>query len=121
MTISSYCLIGLVFIVIGILMRLYPPKDINRTLGYKTPFAMKNKDTWNEGNRFFCILIIGGGILFIILIFIFEYIYVSNFKDRLLGIIMFVIIIGSMIFTEIHLRRVFHRDGNRKGKIHDKH
>ncbi|SFB46572.1 SdpI family protein [Clostridium frigidicarnis] len=119
MTIIAYYLIGIFLVVSGVLFKLYPPKEINRSLGYRTPFAMKNKETWNEGNRFFGSTLIITGILCTIVYSVFHYIhkYKPNLSRGLPGLCCLIIIIGSMIFTEVHLRRMFDKDGNRKGKF----
>jgi hypothetical protein len=46
MGIVESCITGGVLVVIGFILRAYPPEHINNNLGYKTPFATKNKDTW---------------------------------------------------------------------------
>lgn len=39
---------GIIMIIVGCVYKLYPPKHINYSLGYRASFAIKNIDTWNE-------------------------------------------------------------------------
>lgn len=45
--INPLSLSGLVFVIVGIIMYLFPPKNINMLYGYKTNKSMKNQDTWD--------------------------------------------------------------------------
>ena len=69
MTVNIY--LPVIFIIVGFLLRKYPPKYGDFLLGYKSPFYMKNKDAWYEGNRFFGKILmyggISGGILYILI------------------------------------------------------
>ncbi|CDI49611.1 hypothetical protein BN906_01614 [Clostridium tetani 12124569] len=40
MNILTNCIIGFIFIVIGLVLRAYPPEHINNSLGYRTPFSI---------------------------------------------------------------------------------
>jgi len=40
-------LTGLIFILVGIIMRKFPPKNINGIYGYRTPSAMQSKERWD--------------------------------------------------------------------------
>ncbi len=39
-------LTGAIFIVVGIIMLKFPPKNINSLYGYRTSSSMKNKERW---------------------------------------------------------------------------
>lgn len=60
-------LIGLVFYGSAILLRKFPPNDINALYGYRTARSMKHKDLWNEGNNYSAILMKKYGIYFTVL------------------------------------------------------
>ena len=110
------CIIGMVFALIGWMLMTYPPENINSNLGYKTPFAMKNKETWNEGNRFCGKMFLIGGIIFIPFSILFRYLYRDNIalslRISLIGLL--VMVIACIIYTEIHLKNIFDRTGIRK-------
>ncbi len=116
MSISTSCVIGLAFALTGLVLMKYPPESINNSLGYKTPFAMKNKETWNEGNRFCGKMLLIGGSIFIPFSILFRYLYSNNLalSMRISSLGVFIIAIGCIVYTEIHLRMIFDRTGIRK-------
>lgn len=116
MSILTSCIIGLFFALIGLVLMKYPPEHINNNLGYKTPFAMKNKETWNEGNGFCGKMLLIGGIVFIPYSILFRYLYSNNlaFSMKISSLGVLIIVIGCIAYTEIHLRIVFDRTGIRK-------
>ncbi|AWI05454.1 SdpI family protein [Clostridium drakei] len=112
---SEY-LIGAILITFGVILKLFPPEHINSWYGYKTPFSMKNKDIWNEGNHFAAILLVYIGASSLIVAVICDVIYIGDF-DRAFKNSTTISIIGLLCFiplTEIHLRRLFDKNGNRK-------
>lgn len=116
MEISTSCFIGILLIVIGLTMKLYPPEHINNTLGYKTPFSMKSKDTWLEGNRFCGVMFLASGIILIPFSLLINYLYKNNpslsMKISALGLL--IILLMSILYTEIHLRMLFDKNGIKK-------
>lgn len=40
---------GLIFFIFGLLLMIYPPKEINSVFGYKTANSMKNLKSWKKG------------------------------------------------------------------------
>lgn len=116
MGIITSCMLGLVFTIIGFVLMKYPPEHINNSLGYKTPFAMKNEETWNEGNRFCGKVLMIGGIVFIPFSIIFKYIYRNDLaiSMRISAVALVIIVIGGIAYTEVHLRMVFNSAGIRK-------
>lgn len=96
--------IPIIFIIIGFILKKYPPKHRNDILGYKSPIFMKNKDAWYEGNRFFGKTIMYGGIIGVILYFLLPK---NLITENSFQIVYFLIAIISIIFTETHLVRLF--------------
>lgn len=109
-------LTSIFIIILGFLLKFWPPKHINSSIGYKTPFAMKNQETWNEGNKFAAIMLILSGILSlsVSLLIIFIYKETEINTARYLGIFAVFIICTVLLGTEIHLRKLFDRNGSRK-------
>lgn len=113
---NSEYLIGAILITFGVILKLFPPKHINSWYGYKTPFSMKNKEVWDEGNRFAAIMLVYVGALSLIVAVLCDVIYIGNF-DKAFKISRIASIIGllfSVPLIEIHLRRLFDKSGNRK-------
>ncbi|MDO4535330.1 MAG: SdpI family protein [Clostridium perfringens] len=73
-------------------------------IGYRTKYAMKDKDTWLEANNYFFKFSI------ISLIFSLLFTILTNFLDsKIINIIyipiILLIICGPILLTEIHLRK----------------
>ncbi|MED2970775.1 SdpI family protein [Fictibacillus sp. B-59209] len=45
-------LIGVIFVLAGIIMKVKPPTKINPLYGYRTFRSMKNEKLWNEANTY---------------------------------------------------------------------
>ena len=115
------CVMSATMIGFGLLFSVAAPKKINFVFGYRTPMSMKNLDTWNFGNiysgkimwRTGAILLVGS------LAALFAVMSNSQTVIRNVGIVIIIVhavmIIGSVIFTEIALRKNFDHSGNRKG------
>ncbi|MCI9449116.1 MAG: SdpI family protein [Clostridiales bacterium] len=112
-------LIPLAMIYSGHRFEKNPPKEINATSGYRTNMSMKNQETWKFAHKYFGKLwkVCGWIILPIsvaVMLFAFR-------KDIInIGIIggvvcsvQIVVIICTMILTEIALRKNFNKNGNR--------
>jgi len=105
---------GLYFYVAG-------PKKINYVFGYRTPMSMKNLDTWKFGNIYAgrCMWITGAVLLIGSLITLFIIMNSDTTTIRNVGIAIIiahaVMIFGTIISTEIALRKNFDHQGNRKG------
>ncbi|MFL0268079.1 SdpI family protein [Candidatus Clostridium radicumherbarum] len=102
--------------ILGIILRAFPPERINNNFGYRSPSAMKNKDTWSEGNRFCGLILICSGAIFITFSILVRYLYNNNlnFSMRVSVAALAMILMGNIIFTEIHLRKLFDKNGIRK-------
>ena len=105
----------------GLYFYLAGPKKINFIFGYRTPMSMKNLDTWRFGNIFAGKYMWRTGLVMLIgsLAALFAVIGGSDSLVRSVGIIIIIVhavlIIGTIILTEIALRRNFDRNGNRLG------
>ena len=104
----------------GLYFALQGPKRINYIFGYRTPMSMKNIDTWRFGNSYAgkCMWRTGAVLLVGSLITLIALISSDEATIRTAGIIIIiahaVMIFGSVISTEIALRKHFDRNGNRK-------
>ena len=110
-------LLPLIMIVIGYLFRKNPPKEINNLAGYRTTMSMKNKDTWEFAHHHCgkvwqmvgCCMLVPS---FIAMLAVFGKgtDTVGNF-GTLVIIVQTIILIGSIIPTEIALRKHFDKEG----------
>jgi len=114
------CVFSATMIGLGLYFYLAGPKKINLVLGYRTPMSMKNLDTWKFGNAYAgrCMWSTGVFLLIGSLIALFIIMNSDETVIRTVGIIIIiahaVMIFGSVISTEIALRKRFDRNGNRK-------
>lgn len=111
-------LAGIVFLIMGLLIKYFPPGSRKKIYGYRSFLSTRNQDTWTEANNFaarhslhiaYVLLAIG---LIIGLVFKTQ----SNWYYLLsVG----AVIIAAMNLrgeTEWHLSRLFEDDGERKHK-----
>lgn len=107
---------GFIFIFFGFILKRYPPENINGSYGYRSPIAMKNKDTWNVAQR------LGGETMMVLgLINVvfgsFALIVPLNMNNETIQLLFLVLGAAVMtIFDELALRKIFYRDGSRKIK-----
>lgn len=45
-------LVGLLFLLMGLLMKIFPPKTRKNIYGYRSFLATRNEETWQEANHF---------------------------------------------------------------------
>lgn len=105
MTANIY--VPIIFIIVGFLLRKYPPRYRNDILGYKSPIFMKNEEAWYEGNRFFGKTIIYGGASGLILYILIPKTLIAENSFQMV----YALIAGiSIICTETHLFRLFRNE-----------
>ncbi|WP_195604079.1 SdpI family protein [Clostridium tyrobutyricum] len=116
MGLLSICLMGIFIIIIGLVLKLYSSKYKNKSIGYRTSFAMKNKETWYEANRFFGFMIVLTGIFFTLFSIFISYLTIleQSLQLRISIVILFILFINIIFYTEVHLRKLFDENGNRK-------
>lgn len=54
---------GGLMIIVGILIKQFPPKSINSVYGYRTRRSMSDQRLWNEANRYSASLMILSGLV----------------------------------------------------------
>ena len=100
----------LIILITGYLLKSFPPKDINSSCGYRTMMSKKNKETWNEANKYSTKLLINFSWMTVLITFISSlilgksYIIVEVFISILLIILS---VIAIIVFTEKHLKNTF--------------
>jgi|GEM_PF-2813793 len=101
---------ALVFIISLILLNV---KQSSVTgFGIKIPAAEKNLDTWNEANHFFGIVGAISGIICIVAGILY---YLNVLADiKIILYLLIVLMVICIILTQIHLTKVFDKDGKRK-------
>lgn len=106
-------LLGVIFFIVGLIFKFLPPKRINIIYGWRTNFAMKNQETWDEAQRYGANLMIIIGIASVLVGYL-TYILVRNIH-AILGLVCYILSISALILLgELHLRKVFNSNGRRK-------
>jgi len=109
-------LTGLLFLAMGWIIRLFPPKSRKKIYGYRSFLSTRNQETWHEANDFagkhsirIAYVLLGIGVVIGLL-----------FKSQDNWYYLFsvgAVIIAAMNLrgeTEWHLSRLFEEDGRRK-------
>jgi uncharacterized membrane protein len=47
-----HLLLGPLVLVIALLTKYFPPKEINHIYGYRTARSMKSREAWEQGNQY---------------------------------------------------------------------
>ncbi|MEG2935790.1 MAG: SdpI family protein [Clostridium sp.] len=106
MSYSSSIILGVIFMAFGLWLMVYPPKHRNYVIGYRSPISMSCEEAWIEGNRFSGKLLLIGGVIFVIITWICSYMLPDSRDTKaILPIILTLIAVGIIIWTEMHLRR----------------
>ena len=96
-------LIGIIFILCGLILLYKPPKDINGLYGYRTRRSMKNMTLWNKGNKYSAKLLIKYGISIMILGIIISFI-IAKVEYALLMIIGLMIVASILLILTVEKR-----------------
>ena len=99
---------GPVFIVAGIVMLKFPPKEINGFYGYRTKRSMKSQQSWEFAQRFSSIRMMYSGMILIISSGIGLFVQTSEGLSIVMGL--FLVIIAAAIpiaITEMELKSRF--------------
>jgi uncharacterized membrane protein len=110
-------LIPLLMILCGRMMWKNPPKSINGIIGYRTSRSMKNMDTWKFAHDYCGRLWWKIGWVMLIPSIIIQLPFYNSSVDTIgmvcgiLCAVQCVFLVGSIIPTEIALRRKFTDDG----------
>ena len=113
-------LIPVVVIVTGRIMWKHYPKNINGLVGYRTTLSMKNMDTWRFANEHCGRLWYKMG-LFMLAFSVLVSVLLLRTNDNTYSMISLIfvllqciILIVSVIPTELALKKMFYEDGTRK-------
>lgn len=110
-----FLIVGITFSTTGFILKKFPPESINGAYGYRTPMSMKNKDTWDEAQKY------GGHSMIILgiiscIIAAYAYLVPNSIINNMSIQLLFLLIgsVGMIVIDEVHLRKLFNKDGSRK-------
>lgn len=113
-------LLPMIMIIAGKMMWKHCPKEINGIYGYRTKRSRMNQDTWKFAHEYCGMLWwkIGLIMLAIIILIFIPFMHSSDETIGRIGlvpcILSCVVMIISIIFTELALKRIFTDEGIRK-------
>ncbi|XQY92228.1 SdpI family protein [Metabacillus sp. HB246100] len=87
---------GAVFFIAGMILYLFPPREINNIYGYRTSSSMRNIENWVKANKFCSRLLMIFGIIMLIFSFIFKN-TIMNFTTLGVSIILIFILVEIKI------------------------
>ena len=113
-------LIPLIMVGFGILFMKTSPKDINMLFGYRSNMSMKNKETWafahnhcGKSWKMTGLIMLAPTIASMLLVLGRDIDFVGIVGLVITGVQLF-FLIGSIIPTEMALRKNFDKNGNRR-------
>lgn len=117
-TFLSFGTIPAIMLIIGILWKKSPPKNINGFYGYRTPRSMKSQEAWDFANKYLANLYFTWGVICTILTAVVLSIYMG--RGEILEKLMIYVTIFQVacvtlpiLPTELALKRNFDKDGKR--------
>lgn len=115
MSYSSIITLAVIFMIAGVWLKAFTPKHRNFVIGYRSPISMSCEKAWIEGNKFSGSLLLIGGFIFLMVTLICRYILPdSKATMAILPTILALITVGTIIWTEIHLRKYMNKSGENR-------
>lgn len=107
-------LIPIMMITFGLLWKNNPPGSINWVYGYRSSMSMKNADTWKFAHMHNAKIWRWSGGIWLVISIIPMFLFKDDYEkvSEWVNIIGLLLILVSLIPTEIALRRKFDKKGN---------
>ena len=102
-------LIPFTMIVFGKYFVKNVPKEINAVFGYRTAMSMKNKDTWESAHKYCGNIWYKSGYIMLPVS-----VAVIGTVGGIISAVQLLPLVGSVIPTEIMLKKTFDENGNRR-------
>jgi len=99
--------VGLIFIVMGIFMYLFPPKKINGLYGYRTATSMESQEKWDFAQKYSAKTMAFIGLVLTIISFYRPYLGLDDDQDAILGIfVLLMTLIALIVIVEMKLKKI---------------
>jgi uncharacterized membrane protein len=97
------------FYITGNLLRMYPPKKINRWCGYRTPSSMKSQERWNFAQVFAAKEMTKQGFLLTIFGILSGFFFRFDETTNIIIVVSVILVssIAMIVFTERALKKNF--------------
>jgi uncharacterized membrane protein len=108
-------LIALALMIVALIYKLFPPKEINTLYGYHMKSSMRNTDTWREANHYAANFMVALSLFIMGTAILTKYILdFSILELSLYALVVIISLAGIFFLTEMHMQNVFDEHGNRK-------
>jgi uncharacterized membrane protein len=113
-------IIPILMFVFGILMMKKVPKTINNLVGYRTTLSMKNQETWEFAQKHCGRLWWKIGLINLVATVMVHIPFYSSDEDvigvlaTVITVLQLVVLLVSIVPTELALKKTFNCDGTRK-------
>lgn len=77
---------GIIFMIMGIIMNIFPPKKINSLYGYRTASSMESQTKWDFAQKYSAKIMAIIGIILMVISFYRPYLGLDEDQDAILGI-----------------------------------
>ena len=112
----TYYICPLIFLVVGVVFWMYPPKKINEFYGYRTTRSRKSQEAWDFAQRYSAKLITMFGLAALVvtaiahwlqncLCFNSDFLMLYDITTKL--VLPLIVVIPPIILTELELRKRF--------------
>lgn len=100
--------LGIIFLVIGIVFYFFPPKKINYIYGYRTSTSMENQQKWDFSQKYSAIKMIQGSLFLLTISSLGLWITFTPSQQVIIGIATLLIHIAGMFYlTENAIKKQF--------------
>ncbi len=100
--------LGIIFLIIGIVFYFFPPKKINYIYGYRTSSSMDNQEKWNFAQKHSAIKMIQGSLFLLAVSSLGLWISFTPNQQVIIGIATLLIhILGMFYLTENAIKKQF--------------
>ncbi len=102
-------------LIVALIWKFYPPKEINSLYGYRTTKSMKNKETWKFANMYASMWLVRlTALLFMIAILLYSWPVDTALIELYMIAPVIIALIVVIVRTENYLGKMFDHNGNRK-------
>jgi uncharacterized membrane protein len=99
---------GIIFIIVGALMYVNPPKKINYLYGYRTGSSMKSQDRWDFAQKFSSLLMIKTGAVLTVVSLLAAFIPAAEAVKVIAGLVLLILsALYLFVTTEKALKKKF--------------
>ena len=96
--VEFFVLVGGIFIIVGMIMMFFPPKNINHLYGYRTRNSMKSQERWDFAQKFSAKELIKSGVALLLLGFLAFFLNVETTYAIGIGIVVMIMTVAILLF-----------------------